>query len=466
MGIPYYVASLLRTHKHIQRTCGNAPLDVDVLGIDFNCFLHTYLNADNPIGSIVVALERLLTETVRARTVYIAFDGVVPLAKIVQQRYRRMKRPEVASAFDKHQLSPGTPFMREIADTVRVLFPNAIVSDTLEPGEGEHKLFQWLRTLPSEERRNICIYGLDADLVLIAIAQRHLGAMQILREVDGGFATISVPALVEVLPLDPDAYVRMCLLCFGNDFLPNFAMFSLREDGYARALYFMAHGGLAAAANEELAVLRKRAKPTDRHIVAPDAHALEARLAVHCFDGVLDWTPIVSAFKRTYAWVLHYFTTSEVLDWNWVYPYPEAPLVSQWVTIPVDEQTTWDAPTPQLTPDEHLQRILPAASLCAAGGHPKYPDELYDEGRDTRHPWMKRFAWECDPYVSIPFGPLTSATEIALPRSESQPERSLRGQTEATESVSQPPRIHPQRLIGESRPPGQRVQRRTLYREG
>lgn len=414
MGIPYYVASLLRTHKHIQRKCGNAPLETDVLGLDFNCFLHKYLNPDNPVGSIVVALEHLLTNVVRAKRIYLAFDGVVPLAKIVQQRYRRMKRPETASAFDKHQLSPGTPFMREVADTLRVLFPQIVISDTLDPGEGEHKLFRWLQTLPADERKRICIYGLDADLVLIAIAQRKLGHIELLRELeDDGFATLSVPAIVEALPMDPDDYVAMCVMCFGNDFMPNLAMFSLREDGHARALYFWKHGGLEAAANEERTVLCKRAKPTDRHIVAPDGHALDARIAVQCMDGLLNWIPVVYAFKKTYAWTLHYFRTSEVLDWMWVYPYPEAPLVQQLVDIPVEESFVWDAPAPVLTVDDHLQRILPASSL-PSGLAQRYVDELYDETTDTRHPWMKRFAWECDPYISIPFGPLTSVGEIDL----------------------------------------------------
>jgi hypothetical protein len=80
--------------------------------------------------------------------------------------------------------------------------------------------------------------------------------------------------------MDADEYVDMALLCFGNDFMPNFAMFSLREDGYGRALYFWTHGGLPAAAKEEHKVLCKRAKETDRHIVAPDGYALEARLAL------------------------------------------------------------------------------------------------------------------------------------------------------------------------------------------
>jgi hypothetical protein len=52
-----------------------ACLDYDALGIDFNCFIHKYLREDNPVGSIVAALEDLLTQVVRAKRVYIAFDG-------------------------------------------------------------------------------------------------------------------------------------------------------------------------------------------------------------------------------------------------------------------------------------------------------------------------------------------------------------------------------------------------------
>lgn len=401
MGIPYYVASLLRTHKHIQKQC--SKIDTDVFALDFNCFIHKYLKAENPVGSVVIALEDMMKNMVRAKKVYLAFDGLVPYAKMVQQRYRRMRRQEPAD-FDKHQISPGTPFMRDLADTLRFLYPEMIISDTLEPGEGEHKMFRWFRTLPEDQRKTICIYGLDADLVLISIAQSHLGDIQLLRETEDDFATISVSAIKQVLPLEPEAYVRMCVLSFGNDFMPAIGMFSLREEGYGRAIYY---ADKPTAGKDEKKILIKRAKDSDHAIVAKDGHALEARFAVHCMDGVLDWEPVVYAFWKTFEWTYHYFTTSEVLDWNWCYPYAEAPLMETLDAYDRPKSFTWEHPTPNYTLEDQLQFILPERSI---GDIPqKYPDELYDEQTETRHPWMKRFAWECDPWVSLPWE-LTTVT--------------------------------------------------------
>lgn len=411
MGIPYYVASLIRSHKHIQQNLGSDPLDVDVLGIDFNCFIHHYLNAENPIGSIVVALNDLLTQTVRAKRVYIAFDGLVPYAKMVQQRYRRMRRGETG-AFDKHQISPGTPFMKELALTLRFMYPEIVVSDTLDPGEGEHKIFTWLRTLSDNDRKSICIYGLDADLVLIALAQNHLGNIVLLRETEErGFSTLSVNGLANVLPLDKETYIKMSIMCFGNDFMPSLAMFSLREDGYSRAIYYATRND---ANKDEKKILIKRAKVHDRRIVAPDGLALEQRFGCQIMDGVLDWEPVCYAFWKTYEWTYHYFTTSEVLDWEWYYPYPEAPLLE---TIESYERPTtfdWEQSYPTMTVEEQLRFILPESSLKKTGLAVKYPDELYDEETETRHLWMKRFAWECDPWVSLPHGKLTSVSEYRL----------------------------------------------------
>jgi hypothetical protein len=265
--------------------------------------------------------------------------------------------------------------------------------------------------MPDEERKSICIYGLDADLVVIALAQSHLGNIQVLRETETGFASLSIQALEGVLPIDKETYIRMSIMCFGNDFMPTLAMFSLREDGYARALYYANRND---ADKDETKLLVKRSSNTNRRVIATDGHALESRFGCHLMDGVVDWEPVCFAFWKTYEWTYHYFTTSEVLDWEWVYPYPEAPLLQ---TIDLYERPTefqWEHPTPTMTVEEQLQFILPSHSLQSTGLTSVFPDELYNEETETRTPWMKRFAWESDPWVSLPRGMLTTVSEFPL----------------------------------------------------
>lgn len=402
MGIPYYVASLLRKHKHIQKAY--ETFEADVLCMDFNCFLHKAIKDEDPIGSVISEL-RLYLERMRVKTVYIAMDGLVPYAKIVQQRYRRFRKPESVGAFDRNQISPDTPYMRELAKELRTAFPDAVISGTDEHGEGEHKIFQWLRTIDKSRRTTIALYGLDADLVLISLAQRDVGNLYLLRDDDA----FSINALASVLPLPVDDYVKLCIRYFGNDFMPAISMFSLREGGHERALR------MANPVNMETKVLIERRKPTDAHIVAADGHGLEARLGLS-MDGVIDWKPVCDAYWKTYAWTLEYFTTSRVPDWCWVYPYSEAPLLQ---TLADFDQPTiaWDHPTPPFHATNQLQCILPSSSLRTAKRRIKFPDEIYDESKDTRHPWMRRYMWECDPLISLPWNPvvpLTSVSEIHL----------------------------------------------------
>ena len=174
MGIPFYFASLSKSHKGIIEAVKKMmPMSVDVFVIDFNCLIHRYLKDEDPIKSVLDALEHIIENTCKTKLLIIAMDGLVPYAKIVQQRYRRMRiRDEHSGPFDRHQISPDTPYMRELEQACRERFPTAIINGTTEPGEGEHKLIAELRKLPDDQRRSICVYGLDADLILIAL-QHH-----------------------------------------------------------------------------------------------------------------------------------------------------------------------------------------------------------------------------------------------------------------------------------------------------
>ena len=76
-------------------------------------------------------------------------------------------------------ITPGTEFMRELSEGISLHFSSKdlvrsckkiMVSTSEECGEGEHKLFDYIRKNPKEHADQVTvIYGLDADLIMLSI---------------------------------------------------------------------------------------------------------------------------------------------------------------------------------------------------------------------------------------------------------------------------------------------------------
>jgi 5'-3' exonuclease len=158
------------------------------------------------------------------------------------------------------------------------------------------------------------------------------------------------------------------------------------------------------AVEEEEKIITTRSKNKHPFVVTPDAHAMEARVGIHLMDGVLDWEKVCYAFWKTYTWTLHYFKTSEVLDWCWYYPYAEAPLIKTLCDCEITYNFEWEHPEPPFGIEEQINFIMPGLGV--------FPDERYEEGPDSRHPWMKAYAWETDPLISLPWNPSKPMTHV------------------------------------------------------
>ena len=291
-----------------------------------------------------------------------------------------------------------------------------------------------IRKLPEDERKNVSIYGLDADLILICLQHMTVSqTMTLLRESGefndpkletAEFSTLLIQSLAKELPLPVDQYVALSVLCFGNDFMPNLGMFSLREGGYERALEIYEKAGnpdlltfggrdsfLDVAERSEMNTLKERInlrrRPEEKAMWGRDGSQFERMYRLHVLDGVQDVKPVVRAFWTTFHWTLHYFRTNEVLDWDWVYPYPDAPLLKH--IMDYEETPAPPHKSRNFTVTNQLQFILPAKSLRIAKKLVRFPDEIYAE---TRNPWMKRHDWEMEPRISLPWNPATDESEI------------------------------------------------------
>lgn len=208
--------------------------ELDNLYLDMNGIVHPCSHPENkpaPETEEEMLLEvfrytdRVLMMARPRKVLMIAVDGVAPRAKMNQQRQRRFRSAQDAKVaaiakeeelrereqrgevideavknkrlWDLNAITPGTPFMDKLATALRYwtayklsLDPGwaqvqVIILDALVPGEGEHKIMNFIRSQRADPQHDPntthAIYGLDADLIFLGLAT-HEPHFRILRE--------------------------------------------------------------------------------------------------------------------------------------------------------------------------------------------------------------------------------------------------------------------------------------------
>lgn len=177
-------------------------------GIIHNC---THKDSDSPTfrmteDAMFIAIfnyiEHLFGKIKPQKLFFMAIDGVAPRAKMNQQRARRFRTAldaEVArekalkeglelpkeSPFDSNCITPGTEFMAKLTRQLKYFISKKITEDAdwqnVEvvlsghevPGEGEHKIMEYIRQAKSQPGYDAnvrhCLYGLDADLIMLGL---------------------------------------------------------------------------------------------------------------------------------------------------------------------------------------------------------------------------------------------------------------------------------------------------------
>ena len=184
MGIPSYYKKLCSTVNGLKSTCSK---EIDWFFMDFNCLIyHCLHHATIYDGSIeweaqfieciVMYCRKVIQQVAPKKGVYIAIDGVVPMAKMRQQRLRRFKSvwlKQNTVGWDTNAITPGTLFMGKLRYRLEKMVEEHTTwqfSSSDEPGEGEHKIIaEWRKGIYSG---NFAIYGLDADLIVLSMLGR------------------------------------------------------------------------------------------------------------------------------------------------------------------------------------------------------------------------------------------------------------------------------------------------------
>ena len=293
MGVPGFFKWLLEKEKKNKNLIRNRiNKKVKYLMLDTNCLLHPCIKhvidkiKDNPNiytgydrSKVELEIWQLITrridemmDKVKPEIIYIAIDGVVPMSKILQQRQRRHRfyydnsQDEICNdiyPITSIELTPGTEYMERIHLSMINYLKNInkkikyIYSSYHIEGEGEHKILRYIKN-NIKNNDTIVIYGLDADLLFLALSAmitNNALDLYIMREkpifdnkevnlddVNTEYNYVEIRELYNIIAPNPASisnksinipipdFIVICYL-IGNDFMPHLLTITFKKRG-------------------------------------------------------------------------------------------------------------------------------------------------------------------------------------------------------------------------------------------
>ena len=321
MGIPSYFSYIVKNHIAIIKKYVPSVIPVHNLYMDCNSIIYDVIhsmidkNSTNKmiISAVIEKIENYVAVIEPSKLVFIAFDGVAPVAKLEQQRIRRYKSHfqnemtkkvfgKEESSWNTAAITPGTEFMKELnAGIIEYYSSNSasggrscsrsgcqlggqvgdqfgghsggkveggrvesgrscsyIISTSADVGEGEHKLFHHIRANPLAGVETSVVYGLDADLIMLAINHLPVSPQiylfretpEFIKSIDkslepGESYLLDIPLLAYTIASSMSETINetnrvydYIFLCFflGNDFMPHFPALNIRTGGIDKLL--------------------------------------------------------------------------------------------------------------------------------------------------------------------------------------------------------------------------------------
>ena len=213
-GVPKFFRWLSERYPAIsQLIAENRIPEFDCLYLDMNGIIHNCTHSDSDSVTKRVSedemfikifnyIEHLFGKIKPQKLFFMAIDGVAPRAKMNQQRARRFRTARDAEEarekaikegqempkedpFDSNCITPGTEFMAKLTQQLKYFIAKKVSEDIdwqgceivlsghEVPGEGEHKIMEYIRQAKSQPNYdpNVrhCLYGLDADLIMLGL---------------------------------------------------------------------------------------------------------------------------------------------------------------------------------------------------------------------------------------------------------------------------------------------------------
>eukprot|EP00118_Oscarella_pearsei_P002981 m.12490 g.12490 ORF g.12490 m.12490 type:complete len:1544 (+) comp24099_c0_seq1:68-4699(+) len=226
MGVPKFYRWISERYPCLSQIVREHQIpEFDNLYLDMNGIIHICSHPNDDDVHFRISEEKIFTaifhyievlfDIIKPRKVFfMAVDGVAPRAKMNQQRSRRFRSAKEAAElvkkalqrgetlpeedrFDSNCITPGTGFMARLQEQLKYFVNkklttdgewrkvNVILSGHDVPGEGEHKIMDYVRWARVQEdydpNTRHCLYGLDADLMMLGLTS-HEPHFSLLRE--------------------------------------------------------------------------------------------------------------------------------------------------------------------------------------------------------------------------------------------------------------------------------------------
>lgn len=232
----------------------------DIFALDLNAIFHPVCQKyffqtpgkktfEGCYAEICKEIDRLTSHIPPKEELVLSIDGVAGLSKVNQQRQRRYrsvkeKDPELRELFDTNQISVGTEFMIGLRNYIKLYYKDrAVMLLDDQVGEGEHKIIRYLH---QKQKKKICIYSPDADLIMLGIALDKKNVFifrpNIYSDIDCSYFLVSidkfkkdVSQMVDSTQEDRETQIVtdfvFLLFFLGNDFLPHSPSYEIKYGG-------------------------------------------------------------------------------------------------------------------------------------------------------------------------------------------------------------------------------------------
>nr|XP_013015092.1 5'-3' exoribonuclease 1 [Cavia porcellus] len=443
MGVPKFYRWISERYPCLSEVVKEHQIpEFDNLYLDMNGIIHQcshpndddvhFRISDDKIFTDIFHYLEVLFRIIKPRKVFfMAVDGVAPRAKMNQQRGRRFRSAKEAedkikkavekgetlpteARFDSNCITPGTEFMARLHEHLKYFVNMKISTDKSwqgvtiyfsgheTPGEGEHKIMEFIRSEKAKQDHDPntrhCLYGLDADLIMLGLTS-HEAHFSLLREEVrfGGKKThsahLNLTRYEKSIVKRSDESNHKFLVYFSQFDREHFSEVFVDLKWFESKVgnkYLNEAAGIAAEEAKNYKE-KKKSKGQENSVCWAALDKSEGEMVVSK-DNLEDETEDDDLFetefrqyKRTYymtkmgvdvvsddfladqavcyvqaiQWILHYYYHG-VQSWSWFYPYHYAPFLSDIRNIST-LKIHFELGKP-FKPFEQLLAVLPAAS--------------------------------------------------------------------------------------------------------